>query len=461
MASTQLESDALRRAELASEERRIVGLLVVFALIGSVAVTRALLFGAPDEAADLPRALVLLALFTGYELVMLRTVRRAREGSTYPGRWVWMQSVVAEASMPTLAILQLTEGPYLGPYRALVTPALAAYYLLLALSTLRLSPRQSRLMGAVAAAGYLGVAAYTWLRYPDHPVASGHSLEIVTTHAAFLLIGGFVAGAVAGQIRGHVAAALREARRVERMEHDLELARSIQQSLLPASIPEVAGFAIAGWNQPADQTGGDYYDCQQLSDGRMVITLADVTGHGIGPALVAAVSRAYGRANFPIGEDLSQAMRRINAQLSADLPPGKLVQLVSALLAPERASIDLLSAGHGPLLVFRAAEATFEHLNAHGIPFGVAGAFPYGSGARIDMDPGDMLILVTDGFFEWERADGEQFGLEALERAIREAAELPPAGVIERMYDSVRAFAEGEPQQDDLTAVVVRRVGGD
>jgi hypothetical protein len=115
------------------------------------------------------------------------------------------------------------------------------------------------------------------------PAAGGTSLlspqKAVFDYALEFVIGGFVAGVVAGEIRKQVEAAMREAEKrlqVDRMEHDLEVARSIQQSLLPSSMPQVTGYEIAPWNQPADQTGGDYYDWQLLPDGRVVLALADV-----------------------------------------------------------------------------------------------------------------------------------------------------------------------------------------
>ena len=137
------------------------------------------------------------------------------------------------------------------------------------------------------------------------------SEKAVIDFALEFVIGGFVASAVAGEIRKQVDAALREAEtrlQVDRLEHDLALARSIQQSLLPSSMPQVEGFEIAAWNQPADQTGGDYYDWQLLPDGKVVVALADVTGQGIGPALLAAGCRAYARASFKAGNGLQAAM---------------------------------------------------------------------------------------------------------------------------------------------------------
>jgi hypothetical protein len=166
----------------------------------------------------------------------------------------------------------------------------------ISLSTLRLNPAFCTLSGVTAAIIYLAAAAYLgWL--PS--ISGGTSLlspqRAVFGYAIALVIAGFVAGVVAGEVRKQVDAALREAEmrcQVDRLEHDLAVARSIQQSLLPRAMLQIEGFEIAGWNQPADQTGGDYYDWQVLADGKVVLALADVTGHGIGPALLAAVCRA-------------------------------------------------------------------------------------------------------------------------------------------------------------------------
>src|SRR5262249_15242367 len=146
-------------------------------------------------------------------------------------------------------------------------------------------------------------------------------------NCAFLLLITGLAGAwVAREIRRHVEAALGEAearRQVERMERDLSVARSIQRALPPHAAPQSPGFAIAGWNRPADETGGDYYDWQALPDGNWIVTLADVSGHGIGPALVTAACRAYVRASGAERGDLASLTGRINRLLADDLPGGR------------------------------------------------------------------------------------------------------------------------------------------
>jgi serine phosphatase RsbU (regulator of sigma subunit) len=330
---------------------------------------------------------------------------------------------------------------------------------------LRLSPGLCRLTGLFSAVGYLLVTAFTYWRFPDHPSREAiFGLQIYATYGFLFLVGGFIAGAVAGQIRKHVLAALKEAEaklKIERMERDLNIARNIQQGLLPAELPDIEGFELAGWSQPADQTGGDYYDWQKLPDGRVAISLADVTGHGIGPALVTAVCRAYARASFPSGTELGTLMDRINDLLVEDLPPDRFVTFAVGILDPAKARVQILSAGHGPLFVYKAAEGKLLDYRAHGIPFGVADGFEYGSPQEVDLEPGDMLILVTDGFFEWANASGEEFGIERLGATIREAKDLPPAEIIEKLYAAVTGFVGEVAQADDLTAVVLKRSAND
>jgi len=267
-----------------------------------------------------------------------------------------------------------------------------------------------------------------------------------------------VAGAVARQIRGHVSAVLREAREVQQLRGELETARTIQQGLLPIEAPRLAGYDVAGWNQPADQTGGDFFGWQELPDGRTAFTLADVTGHGIGAALLAATCHAYARAGMTEQADLSTIVGHLNRLLCVDLPPGKMVTFVAAALAPAEHRLELLSAGHGPLLLYTASDDRVQAFAAHGIPFGVVPTMPYGPTQQIQLAAGDVLVLLTDGFFEWENAEAEQFGEERMTKSLRESRDLPPEEIIAELYKAVKAFAKGTKQMDDLTAVVIKRV---
>ena len=108
-------------------------------------------------------------------------------------------------------------------------------------------------------------------------------------------------------------------------------------------------------------------------------------------------------------------MSQLNELLVEDLPPARMVTFVTAVVDPEGGRVKLLSAGHGPVLLYTASDGEVESLEAHGVPFGFASGMPYGPAQDIIMAPGDMLVLMTDGFFEWENVQEEEFGIERLQ----------------------------------------------
>ena len=294
MNAAPLQSDAYRLAELRSERTRAGALIALGAVFVVVVIVRAFVFGSDAEINDLPQALVLLGAFVLFETWMLWRISGALANEDPPQPWIFTFKVLVETQLPTAAMLLTTTGAFLGPYATLTAPALGAYYVFIIMATLRLDYRDAMVAGVSSALGYVALVAFTYAWYPDHPARMTVLPELLATNAILLLVAGWVASRVSRQIRAHLEVALREARTVERMGRDLEVARSIQQGLLPEEAPTIPGYQIAGWNDPADETGGDYFDWMTLPDGRAVITLADVTGHGIGPALVTAVCRAYG-----------------------------------------------------------------------------------------------------------------------------------------------------------------------
>jgi serine phosphatase RsbU (regulator of sigma subunit) len=455
------QSAAFRQAHLKSERLRIR--IVIFA-IGAAFALRSLRTAILFSRENLS-IWVITSLFTGifviYELRMLRAVNRSIQAGNDLPRILWTTNIVVETCIPALALVFLSSRSIEAAYQPLANPAVLLYFIFIILSTLRLDPAACRISGIVAAASYLLAAAYLgWV--PS--VAGGASLfspeRAVVGFALAFVVGGFVASAVADEIRKQVNAALREAemkRQVERLEHDLEVARSIQQSLLPTTTPEIDGFEIAGWNRPADQTGGDYYDWLVLSDGTLLAVLGDVTGHGIGPALLAAVCRAYARANFTPEHGLLTAMERVNSALSKDIGEGRFVTFVATICTPGSSRVELLSAGHGPLFVYWLREDRFDAMSAQGLPLGLVPDWASEPPKVLDFQPGDLLVLTTDGFFEWANAKDEQFGVKRLEETIRASREQPPAEIIAALYEAVIEFSGGTKQGDDLTAVIIKR----
>ncbi len=455
----EISSPAFAQAVLGSERIRIIGLIGVLGALLLLIVARALVFGTSEEIRLLPLTALLILGMTAFEWAMLTAVdRKLAVGKELPSA-LWFSSLLIESILPTLALLLLTTMPGVGPYRALVAPAVLTYFFFIILSTLRLNPSLSRLTGFTAAVGYLGVTAFTVQYYPQ-PVPGAFTLPIYVTNAMLLLAGGFVAGAVATEIRKHILASLREAetrREIERIQEDLKLARSIQQGLFPENPPDAPMFDIAGWNQPAEATGGDYFDWLTLPDGRIALFLADVSGHGIGPALVMAVCRAYARASLPAWKNLRDAVFHLNELLCRDLCAERFVTHVVALLDPVTCRVEMISAGHGPLVLYRAEEDRFQSFDSQGIPFGLMEGVEYGAPEEFEMKQGDILVLLTDGFPEWSNSRDEEFGIARLKESIRSGRDLPASELICQLYQSVKAFAGGIPQQDDLTAVVLKR----
>jgi len=405
---------------------------------------------------------LLLAVMTAYEAAWLRFVRRAIESDRVVSKATWTANIFLESLLPTIALFLELYTSFIGPVRALTSPVVLVYFLFILLSTLHLDPWLSRLAGYFSSAGYAGVSIYAVLLFPE--VTAGHRLLVYSTtfsYVALLLFGGFAAAAVAHQIRLYVVAALSEAAsraKIAALEHDLGIARSIQQELLPKKPPQVDGFDIAGWNQPADETGGDYFDWQQVPDGQVAVTVADVTGHGIGPALGMAACRAYARAGLAAGLDLRRFLGRLNKLLCEDLPSGKFVTLATGLLSPREATLQLISAGHGPLLFYSVAADRFCSYDAQGLPLGLLSQFTYDPPTQLKFAPGDILLLVTDGIIEWANIEGEDFGQDRLQDVVRACRDMPAAAIIAELYQAVVKFGGSTPQLDDLTAVVVKRM---
>ena len=259
-------------------------------------------------------------------------------------------------------------------------------------------------------------------------------------------------------LRANVDQLAQERASREKIERDLDLARQIQRGLLPKADPNTPGFEIAGWNQAADQTGGDYFDWLELPDGRTIITLADVTGHGIGPALIVAVCRAYMRAAAGAGGvNLTEALGRVNDLLHDDIPEGRFVTAVVAIVDPDKARISMLSAGQAPLLFYEAAAGTVHNWDADDLPLGIMSGVKFDKPREVDFASGDVLVLTTDGFFEWANPRGEQYGTTRMENFLKANHALAPQAFIDELYKAVLVHAEGTEQADDLTAVVIRK----
>jgi len=243
----------------------------------------------------------------------------------------------------------------------------------------------------------------------------------------------------------------------QKLEHEFMIAKTIQEGLLPTSMPRTRNFEVRGWSRPANQTGGDYFDWIELSNGNLMLTIGDVTGHGVGPALLAAASRAYARATMHAEQNLNEMIARLNDLLHADLKDGRFVTLVACLLDPDARRMKLLAAGHGPLIFYSRRRDTIETISTtHGLPLGVLDHGEYERALEVHFEPGDVAVIVSDGFTEWQDTDLKIFGNRRVCDSVLASCREAPDQIIERLQRDVAVFSHGSTQADDTTALVIR-----
>jgi serine phosphatase RsbU (regulator of sigma subunit) len=242
----------------------------------------------------------------------------------------------------------------------------------------------------------------------------------------------------------------------QRLQREMELARTIQQGLLPRDIRPPAGFDLAAEGRPCEDTSGDYYDAIPLADGRMALVVGDVSGHGLGPALFMASTRAQVHALLSLDPDPLAVMRALNRFLERDLRPGSFITLWMGVLDPAARTLSYVSAGHNPPLLVRGAE--IRPLPRTGVPLGILGGAEYTQAGPIAVERGDTLVLYTDGVYEAQGPDGQMWEEERFHASVtkhaRGAREAAP--VLRGVLDDLDSFVKGRPFADDITCLVLK-----
>lgn len=241
----------------------------------------------------------------------------------------------------------------------------------------------------------------------------------------------------------------------ERMKEQIKIARTIQEGLLPQNPTGIAGFEVAGWSLPAEEALGDYYDFVPLADGRWVVAIGDVAGHGIGPALLMSSARAVLRS-FTQDDtfELSEILARMNARFEEDTGGEIFMSLFVAILDPRARTITYANAGHtAPALVRK--DGSSQELNRTGLALGIEAGLPYEVEGPIHLAAGDTLVLTTDGILE-ARAGEDFFGRDRLLAVVRENSALPAKDQIGAVHRAALNFTGDAPPDDDLTLVIVK-----
>jgi phosphoserine phosphatase RsbU/P len=263
-----------------------------------------------------------------------------------------------------------------------------------------------------------------------------------------------LASAAALRIRNIALA--EEAAERRRMAAELALARHIQVALLPDKLPAVPGWRLHAGNLPSRGVSGDFYQVVPRDGGReVVLVVADVSGKGMAASLLTASLEALLAAPLEEGLAPEEMAARVSRLLHRRTPPEKYATVFLAVVEPATGVVAYASAGHNPGLVVRAG-GTVERLSVGGPPIGLLPEAEYGAG-RVDMAPGDTLLLYTDGIVEATDPDDVEYGLRRLEALAAVRRNEEPAALARAIEEEVEAFVRGVPIADDRTVVIARR----
>ena len=272
---------------------------------------------------------------------------------------------------------------------------------------------------------------------------------------------------LAEMFAGFASLAIQRARNLEdrlraaKMEHDLSLAREIQQKLLPEEIPAYGQYDVAVLSRPAEETGGDIYDLVRVEEGAgkgaLTILLADATGHGIGAALSVTQVRSMLRMAVRAGVDLDGLCLHLNNQLVADLPGSRFVTALVGRLDVDSHVLTYHALGQAPLLHFHASTGTFDTLSASTVPMGLFEHESLPSPLAMTLGPGDVVLLLSDGVFEYNNVAGEEFGTGRVQQIVSACRDSAAQQILDNLLLRLDEFAQGVPQRDDVTAIIIKR----
>jgi len=269
----------------------------------------------------------------------------------------------------------------------------------------------------------------------------------------------FIAVALAAQAavvlhRARIAEQMLES---ERLDREITIARDVQMGTLPKEMPTLEGYGFAGAFEPTDQTGGDLYDFVPLDDKRLFLLMGDATGHGIGPALSATQVRAMLRVAIRLNSSLDDAFVHINDQLCDDLPDDRFVTGFFGLLDANTHAVRFHSGGQGPIMHYHAMSGDYDWHPATTFPLGYMPQVNLGDALELQLAPGDVLGVISDGIYEYENESGVQFGQAGVAAVIDSMPDATADELVATILKAARKHGGSAPQADDITIVLARR----
>ncbi|MCP5047620.1 MAG: SpoIIE family protein phosphatase, partial [bacterium] len=245
----------------------------------------------------------------------------------------------------------------------------------------------------------------------------------------------------------------------EKLEKEMELARDIQQKILPQNIPQVEGFDIAAYFSPAYEVGGDYYDFFPLTSSKLGFVIADVSGKGVSAALIMAEVKGIFESLSSVIDSPSELMSRANEILKSSLDRSRFVTVIYGVVDLVAGTLCFARAGHTPLLLYSAGTGEIRHLQPRGVGLGLLSgqSFPARlEGLEVPVQPGDIIVLYTDGISESKNDSMEDFGQQRLEEGIKINPDRTAAQLVEAINEAVTVFSRHQPQHDDITLIILK-----
>jgi PAS domain S-box-containing protein len=255
------------------------------------------------------------------------------------------------------------------------------------------------------------------------------------------------------QLKSAMAKQQEIAQERERIEQELRVARMIQHALLPKALPELEGYKIAVHYQPAREVGGDFYDLLQLPDGRLGLIVGDVSGKGVPAAIVMAITRTMLRSAYYLGSP-EEILQMVNEDLLLDIPPNVFVTCLAVVLDSKTGRLQYANAGHDPPFVRHASGV--GKLRATGMPLGLMAGMTYEQ-KEITLQPGESVLLYSDGLAEAHSQHHEMFGFPRIEKFV--GAHSEGAELIDSLLAELERFTgEDWEQEDDITLLTLQRL---
>ncbi len=247
----------------------------------------------------------------------------------------------------------------------------------------------------------------------------------------------------------------------ERLQKEMQVAQEIQQTLLPSEVPVIEGYGIDSYYAAAQEVGGDYYDFVEVDKDTLGIVVADVSGKGVPGSLVMTMIRTALRTEARGIRDAAEVLARVNDFVVNDMKKGMFVTLFYVIIDSKKRRLNYASAGHNPMILYRASRNKSYYLNPHGFPIGIS--LPDKNLFRntiesdtLSLNEGDILLMYTDGITEAMNRRRQLYGEERFLTVIRENGHLAADEFVVKLHEDLNSFTEGTPQSDDITLVAIK-----